>query len=58
MPQFRFPTEPPTGREVELQQIVDAIDPDPGFFDHFPTRSGRSFRQYHPYDWVDDEEVD
>ncbi len=51
----RIRPEAPTAQTVDIEQIVDSIDPDPGFTIVYPARNmgERDFVEFDPYDWVE-----
>lgn len=52
----RIRPEAPLGRTIGIDEIVDSIDPDPGFTVVYPTRNAgeRDFLEFDPYDWVEE----
>jgi len=52
----RIITEAPTGRTIDIEEIVDSIDPDPRFTVVYPARQAgqTDFKEYDPYEFIED----
>lgn len=55
----RIKTDPPEARTIDIDQIVDSIDPDPGFTEVYPARhlGETGFIEYDPYEWTEDNAI-
>lgn len=49
--------EAPSARSIDIDELVDAVDPDPGYIVVYPARrpGEGEFLEFDPYDWVDQE---
>jgi len=54
----RVNMDPPTAHSIDCDELVDALDPDPGFEVVYPARhfGERNFVEYDPYEWIEDDE--
>jgi len=50
----RIRPEAPAGRQIDIEELVDSVDPDPGYTVVYPARNPgeRDFLEFDPYDWV------
>lgn len=51
----RINTDPPRGDSIDIEDLVDAIDPSPHTHVVYPARNPnqRSFVERDPYDWIE-----